>query len=254
MFRVALALLLVAAAFAQTAPPPAEKPPAGVDQALRARVTEFYSLMKSREYRKAEGLIADDTKDYYYNGSKPAIKQFEVLDVEWSDGFTHARVTTRCTEAVMIPGFPVGDVSLNLPSTWRLESGTWYLFVDQSKMFSPVGLQFKDHPGPAPAGMPKDIPQTAGFVMGKLQADKQTVRLAPGETEQVTLINGSAGIVSLEPGYPPKGIEVTLDRADVGHGEKAILTLKAGKEPTPGVYSLRVVPTQETISIDVQVK
>jgi hypothetical protein len=53
MCRIALLLLLGTAAFAQTDVPPAvtplaEKPPAEVDQALRARVNEFYTMMKPK--------------------------------------------------------------------------------------------------------------------------------------------------------------------------------------------------------------
>jgi len=266
MFRVSLLALLVVAAFAQTGPSPAGPPPPEVDQALRARVNEFYTLLRNHEYRKAEGLVAEDTKDYYYEGSKPEVSRFEILDIEWTDQFTRAKVTTRCSQLVMVPGFPAGEVSLKIPTTWRLENGNWDVFVDQSKLVGPLGLQSKlassSGPAPAsgaapagvPAGVPRDIPQNAGFVLGKLQADKQTVHLAPGTAEQVTLTNGSAGLMRLELGYPLSGIEAKLDRTDLGQGEKAILTLRAGKEPKPGIYSLRIMPTQEVIGIEVQVK
>jgi hypothetical protein len=262
MARVFPFALLVAAAFAQTAPPPAAKPPAEVDQTLRARVNEFYTLLKNHEYRKAEGLVAEDTKDYYYDGSKPEVSNFEILAVEWTDRFTRAKVTTQCSQMLVVPGFPASEVKLRVPTTWKLENGNWYVFVDQSKQLSPVGLPLKPPSGtasgaasgPPPAGIPREIPTTTDFVLGKLQADKQTVHLAPGTSEQVTLTNGSAGFMQLQLGYPLAGVEAKLDRANLNQGEKAILTLQAGKEPKPGIYSLRVMPTQEVIDIQVQVK
>jgi hypothetical protein len=108
--------------------------------------------------------------------------------------------------------------------------------------------------GSAPAGFPKEIPKSAAFALGKLQADKQVVELTPGGAGQVTLTNGSSGFMKLELGYPLTGIEAKLDRTDLGQGEKAILTLQAGKEPQPGTYYLRIIPTQEVIGIQVQVK
>jgi hypothetical protein len=259
MLRATLLTLLASAAFAQTGLPTTEKPPAEVDQALRTRVNEFYTFLKNHEFRKAEGLIAEDTKDYYYEGSKPEISKFEILDVEWTEGFTHARVITQCAQVLSIPGFPAGEMTLKVPSTWRLENGTWYLFVDQSKLLSPVGLLYKPGSSPAPGGtppggIPKDLPQTSTFALGKLEADKQIVQLAPGASEQVTLTNGSAGVLVLELGYPLTGIEAKLDRSRLGQGQKAVLTLQAGKEPKPGTYSLRIMPTQEVIGILVQVK
>jgi hypothetical protein len=262
MSRVFAFTLLVAAAFAQTTPPPAAKPPEEVDRALRARVNEFYTLLKNREYRKAEALVAEDTKDYYYDGSKPEVNNFEIMNVEWTDQFSRARVTTLCAQMLVVPGFPVGEVKLRVPTTWKLENGNWYVFVDQSKQLSPVGLSPKRPSGAASGaasgspstGIPKEIPNTPAFALGKLQADKQTVRLAPGTSEQVILTNGSAGFMQLQLGYPLDGIEAKLDRANLNRGEKAILTLRAGKEPKPGIYSLRVIPTQEVIDIQVQVQ
>jgi len=262
MYRVFPFALLVAAAFAQTAPPRAAKPPARVDQALRVRVNEFYTLLKNREYRKAEALVAEDTKDYYYEGSKPEVNNFEILAIEWTDRFTRAKVTTQCAQILAVQGFPPAEVKLRVPTTWRLENGNWYVFVDQSKQLSLVGLPLKPPSGAAPgaasapaaAGVPREIPQTPGFALGKLQADKQTVHLAPGTSEQVTFTNGSAGFMQLQLGYPLSGIEATLDRSSLKQGEKAILTLQAGKEPKSGIYSLIVMPTQEVIDIQVQVK
>jgi hypothetical protein len=259
--RIFLLALLGAAAFAQTAAP-AEKPPADVDKAFRARLDQFYTFLKNKEFRKAEGLIAEDTKDYYYEGGKPDISQFEVLEVHYSDGFTRANAITQCTQTLMIPGFPSSEVHLKIPSTWRLEDGNWYLFVDQSKILSPVGLPMKQVPssqapdgaGAATAGIPKEIAQDPAFALGKVQADKAKVHLPAGATERVTIANGTRGPISLELGYPLKGVEAELDRAELPGGEKAVLSLKAGDEPTGGIFYLRIMPTEEVLRISVDVK
>jgi hypothetical protein len=261
MHRIVLFTLLGAAAFAQTDVPAAEKPPADVDQALRARVNEFYTMMVNHEYRKAEAWIAEETRDYYYAGPKPEVRHFEILSIEYSDHFTHATATTRCSQPLVIAGFPPGDISLKVPTLWKIENENWYLYEDPAKISNPSGLRGKIQAAvntaastAPPSGMPKEIPKDSGFVLGKVQADKQRIELAPGTAAPVTIGNGSDGAVTLELGYPLKGIEAKLDRTEVASGEKAVLTLTAGKEPRSGSFYLRVMPTGESIRIDVHVK
>jgi hypothetical protein len=258
MFRFAFLAALSLAALAQTSAPPAEeKPPADVDQALRARANEFYTLVKNHEYRKAEALIAEDTKDYYYEGSKQEISGFVVQNIEYSDHFTHAKVWTQCGQAIAAPGFPAGEFTLRIPTTWRLENGVWMLYVDQTKVMSPLGYLMPSPSGtkPAPAGEPpKSAPPNPNLVMGKLSTDKQAVQLSAGGTDQVRITNGSPGTVSLELGYPLRGIETKLDRTDLGIGQTAILTFKAVEQPTAGTYYLRVMPMQQVLGIEIQVK
>ena len=267
MYRIALLALVGVAGFAQTDAPAVEKPPAEVDQALRARVIEFYNLLKNHEYRKAENWIAEDTKDYYYAGVKPEIRSFELLGIEYSDRFTHAKATTRCSEPIVMAGFPPTEITLNIPTLWKLENENWYVYEDPTKISNPSGLQTKIQTAVegaassvgaagavAPAAMPKEIPKDPAFAMGKIRVDKPEIKLAPGTAEPIAITNGSDGPVTLEMGYPLKGIEAKLDRNELAKGETAILTLAAGPEPVGGTYYLRVMPTAEALHIQVQVK
>ena len=263
MCRIALLLLLGTAAFAQTDVPPAvtplaEKPPAEVDQALRARVNEFYTMMKNKDYRKAEGWIADDTKDYYYAGPKPDIRSFELLSVEFSD-LAHAKALVRCTMPLVVAGFPPGEITVKVPTLWKIEDGDWRLYEDPVKIANPSGLQEKiqdavTKAAEGPPQMPKDMPTDPGFALNKVHPDKAELQLAPDTTETVTISNSSPGPVSLELGAPLKGVEAKLDRSELPKGETAVLTLTAGKEPAGGFYYLRIMPTQEIIRIQVHVK
>lgn len=261
MYRVALFALLGSAVFAQTEPSPPEKLQ-NLEQTVTARVNEFYNLLMKQQYRKAEDYIAEDTKDYYYAGSKPEVKKFQVQSVEFSDNSTHAKVMVRCTEPVVVAGFPPGEMTVNIPTLWKLENGNWYLYEDPDKIKNPSGLQTKiQHSveaaaagNPAPLAMPKELPKDPAFALGKISLDKPEVKLSAGATEKVTVANGSEGPIRLEYGYPLKGIEAKLDHTTLSRGEKAVLTLKAGKQPTAGVYYLRVVPTGEALEIKVKVQ
>jgi len=260
MYRIALFAILGAVAFAQADAPPAEKPPAGVEQTVLARANEFYALLLKHQYRQAEAYIAEDTKDYYYAGSKPDVRNFEILKVEFSESFTHAKVLTRCTEPVVVAGFPPGNMTVTVPTLWKLENGTWYLYEDPDKITNPSGLRSKIQSSvdaaaatPNAPPMPKDLPKDPSFALGKVMVEKQEIKLAAGGTQKITIANGSPGPITLEYGYPLSGIEAKLDRSEVGRGEKAVLTLTAGKEPAGGFYYLRIMPTGEAIRINVQV-
>jgi hypothetical protein len=261
MHRIALFAILGAVAFAQTEAPPAEKPPAGLEQTVFTRVHEFYALLVKHQYRQAEAYIAEDTKDYYYAGSKPDVRSFEVQKVEFSDAFTHAKVFTRCTEPVVVAGFPPGNMTVSVPTFWRLVDGNWYLYEDPNKIANPSGLRSKiqsslDAAAASPDAAPiaKELPKDPSFALGKVQVDREQIKLSAGGTEKITIANGSSGPIKLEYGYPLPGIEAKLDRSEVGHGEKAVLTLTAGKEPAGGFYYLRIMPTGEAIRIHVQVQ
>jgi hypothetical protein len=267
MYRIALFAFLGAAAFAQTDVSPAEKPPAGLEQAVRTRVNEFYSMMLNHQYRKAEAWIAEDTKDYYYGGQKPEIRKYEVLTIEFSEHFTHAKAITRVSEPVVVAGFPPSEMTVNIPSLWKIENGNWCLYEDPEKITNPSGLRTKiqavidqaaaaNAAGATPAlpEMPRELPKDPSFVLGKIQVDKPAVTLAAGTAETVSIVNGSSGPVTLELGYPLQGIEAKLDRTEVPRGERAVLTLTAGKAPGSGAFYLRVMPTGEAIRIQVQVK
>jgi hypothetical protein len=263
MYRVTLFAVLAAAAFAQNEAPPAEKPPAGLEETVRTRASELFTLFQKQQYRKAEEWIAEETKDYYYGGSKPEIRKFEILFVEFSENFTRAKVMIRCTEPVVVAGFPPGDMTVNIPTLWKLENGNWFYYEDQERIKNPSGLRTKiqtaiDAASSTAAVVPdaalKALPKDPAFVLGKLYVDRSAITLAPGKSETITIGNGSVGPVSLELGYPLKDIAAKLDRTDLQQGDKAILTLTAGKEPGGGTYYLRVMPTGESISVQVQVK
>lgn len=267
MYRFAPFLLLGAMALAQTQRvPQTEKPPAYLDAELRQRVTDIYTMWKNGDYRNAEALVAKDTKEYYYAGNKPEIHSFEVLDIQYFDDFTKARAITKVTEPVTIAGFPPGEMTVKMPTEWKIEDGKWMLYQDMTKLSSPGGIQQKIQAaveaantagatgGGVPAEMPKEMPKTADFALGKLSVDKTEILISAGETATVTFSNSSAGLATLEPGYPLKGIEAKLDMTEVPAGKKAVLTFHAGKDGAGGVYYVRVLPTGEAFGIRVTMK
>ena len=90
---------VVATAWAQqTSPATAE-----AEKALRARAEQFYTLEVAGTYRQAEAMVAEDTKDYFYDHDKAKWKNFRIDKVEFTDG-THARLIITVSQALRAPG------------------------------------------------------------------------------------------------------------------------------------------------------
>jgi hypothetical protein len=257
MFRLSLLALLAGVSFAQDASEVFNKPPARVDHALRERINEFYQDHVNQEFRKAEALVAPDTKKYFYSHNKPAYLSCETGKIVYSDNFRSAKATILCSQYIMAPGFADKPIKVPFGSTWKVVKGKWYWYVDQEALRStPFG---KMTPGPtgtpgASGGLPATIPDSADFVMSLVKADKDSVSLRPGQPEKVTIRNGAPGIMDiLLVGVIP-GIEAKLDHANLKVGDQAVLTLQAGDGAKSGSISIKVEQTGQVIPIQVSVQ
>src|SRR5690242_8778728 len=162
MLRFVLAAVLAAAAFAQSSTDKAPKPPAAVDEALRARITEFYQLHVTGEYRKAERLVAEDSQDVYYEHSKPKYLSFEIKSIEYLDHFKKAKVTVTCEQFVSGLGNLGRPVKMPSTSSWKVVDGKWFWWADPAELArGPMGKMAnagtKPEPGAKPP-MPDKIP------------------------------------------------------------------------------------------------
>jgi hypothetical protein len=240
--------------FAQAPADLFNRPPADVDRALRARITEFYQDHVDGKFRQAEALVAEDTKDFFYTHNKPRYLSFEIQSINYSEGFTRAKATILCEQYVMIPGFTDKPLKVPTPSTWKVVDGQWYWYVDQEALRdSPFG---KMTPGPgASTGLPAlPSPNEMMFIFSQVKADKTAVSLKPGVPEQITLTNSAQGLLSLSLTGTVPGVDAKLDRMNLGAGEKAVMTLRAGGNAKPGVLSLRVEQTNQVIAIQVGIE
>jgi hypothetical protein len=254
MVRALAFLVCAACSFAQAPADLFNKPPADVDHALRARISEFYQDHVEGKFRQADALVAEDTKDFYFASNKPKYLGFEIQRIDYSEGFTRAKAIILCEQYVMMPGFANKPLKVPTPSTWKLVDGQWYWYVDQTAVRqSPFGLMT---PGPGgPSGLPA-VPdgKAMAFIYTQVKADKSVVSLKPGGEEQVTLTNSAQGPLTLALTGTLPGVNVKLDHMNIGAGEKAIVALRAGTGAKPGVLSLRVEQTNQVIPIQVKIE
>ena len=251
MLRFTLLAVFAVGSFAQNAGDAFNKPPADVDEALRARITEFFDLHVKGEFRKAEALVAEDTQDLYYSSSKTKYVSFEIGRIDYSENFTRAKATVLCEQYIMLPGFLGKPMKIPIPSTWKLVDGTWYWYVDpESLRMTPFG---KMNPGTARESAPKTIPAipttVPDYIYQQVKADKASVSLKVGESEQVTVTNSAPGTMNISVTGSLPGVEVKLDRTVLNTGEKAVLTFQASNEAQSGVLSIQVEQTNQVIPI-----
>jgi hypothetical protein len=257
MFRFAAILMMTVCAWAQAPSPGGEKPPAAVDEALRARIKEFYHYFETQEFRKAEKLVAEESQDFFYNHNKPTYLSTEIQSITYSDHFTRAKAITLCEQYMMFPGFAARPMKVPTTSTWKIVDGQWFWYVDQEERGkTPFGVM-KDTagaPGAAPGSLPASIPTTPDFAMNFVKAETKSVTLKPGGSVQVSIANTARGLMNIAVEDQPAGVEAKLDRTQLLAGEKAVLSIKADTKAKPGTIAIRVRQTSELIPIAVAIQ
>jgi hypothetical protein len=232
-----------------------DKPPADVDDALRARVTEFYRLQVDGKFRKAEDWVADSAKDDFYAAGKPSIKDFKIDQITYSEHYTRAKVTMVGKTMVSFMGMSAPQLmDMPFPSFWKMDNGKWcfYYFVDSEHM-TPFGKQKAPTPG-AKNGALDFKPADLSTISQGVKPDKRAVKLGDAE-ERVELTNTLPGSVTLslsEKEYA--GIEAKLDKTELKAGETATLTIKprsaVGRPRT--MVGVIVQPSNQLIQVEVR--
>ena len=257
MFRFPACALFVAAVFAQSPADLFQKAPPDVDEALRGRIREFYQDHVDGRFRQAEQLVAEDTKDFFYSSKKQKYLSFEINRIDYSEDFTKAKAVIIIETFLPIIGMAQKPIKAPVGSTWKIENGKWCWYVDQSDLMqTPFGTMKAGNgkAGPAPA-LPRGSELATLF--SAVKADRSAVTL-DSSPQQVTITNGMPGAITLLlTNAKIPGLEVSLDRASLKAGEKAIVTIReAEEEPlrAPVTLTYKVNPLGSVIVIEVKPK
>ena len=256
MHRLALSLALAAACSAQSPTDLFTRAPKGVDEALRARISEFYQDHVDAKYRQAESLVAEETKDFFYSSNKPKYLSFEIRQIDYSDDFTKAKATVVCEQYVMMPGFVNKPLKVPTPSYWKMVDGKWYWYVDQDALRrTPFGTVDPKAPGQGSVPALPSEAEAMGLLAG-VRADKDRVVLESGKVAEVGIVNSAPGVVMLSIfGIPPQGVEAIFDQVELKSKEKTVLKIRASGTAKPeGIIQVRVSPTNQIIPIQVAAK
>src|SRR5262249_39351996 len=64
------------------------KAPPAIDEVLRSRITEFYQAHKEGKFRLAEKLVAEESKDIFFEADKRRCREFKIARVSYEEQFT----------------------------------------------------------------------------------------------------------------------------------------------------------------------
>jgi hypothetical protein len=234
-------LILVAfAGFAQQATLP---PPKELDEALKARVSKFFQAHVDGKFRVADEVVAEDSKDYFFEAEKPRYRGFAIKDIKYSEDFLRAQVVVDCDTEMNVPR--MGRMAVKVPRTsrWKFVDGDWFWFVDPNQVRdTPFGPMKPGPPaqggGDLPIIPPANPSSVAGMSQG-IRADKTQVVLLSDEpsSDTITVSNSVSGWITLQV-VPPDipGLSVRVEKPDVApNGSSTIVfDYKPAGPPPPG--------------------
>jgi hypothetical protein len=204
-----------------------EKPPAGVDEALQARVAKFYQAHVDGKFRSAETLVAEDSKDYFFEMEKQRYLSFQPSQITYSENFTKAKAITMVKVEWRVPR--MGTMIVNPPMTtyWKLEKGEWCWYRFQEKTVqTPFGVvtipDDKDAQVHSRVGEFKKV--TPAELVNQVRVNKSAVSLSSFQeaSDEVIVANNLPGQVTVDVQFAPmEGLKITVDKTPVKTGETA---------------------------------
>lgn len=236
------------------------KAPPAVEEALRARVQQFYQFHVEGKFRQAEALVAEESKDDFYSSNKPRCLKFEVPTVEFSDEFTKAKATVVCHMYVNMMGFMQKPVPVPLPSHWKLVAGQWFWYAPPVSNVTPFGNMKPGGGDTTGAGiLPGTLPKGDELqaLLNQVKADRSSVQFknSEGGAAEVTITSAMPGKVRLSLRMPRNSrLEARLDREELDRDGRAVLSIKAAPSKAARasqVITVEVSPTGHAIPIKV---
>ena len=257
LFVVPAALLLIPAAVVAQIQSPAAPPE--VEQALRARVSEFFQDFIDGKFRQAINLVAEDTQDQYFASPKAEIKAFKIDTIDFSSDFTKANVklTVKQVWKLKAEGFLQDElVDAPMAVTWKIEDGKWVWYqapLPPDGWVTPMGPSAGFHKPDGTAPIPKKLDEAtlaaeAARILQQVSSiDKNQVTLSSDKPSSAKVVfhNGAPGSVSVSVVMAAHaGFTARFDKQDVNSGQDAVLEINYtpvdGQQAPPAGFDIAV--------------
>jgi hypothetical protein len=233
--------------------------PPEVEKALRERVAGFYQSQVDGKFRMAEEYVAEDTKERYYNQEKNKIRGFEIVRINWDDGFQKATVVSTIDTTIQMRGQNM-PASAPMSTRWKLENGKWCYYVDLVGYGkeTPFGRM---HPGPGnkPGLSVDEMLKNPNVVLNQVKFSKEKALLKSFAKSQdsVLISNGMPGGITLVVGVESlPGLTWKVDKTELGAGESAKLEFFFDpKDPSPKPTvraTIRIEPFSRSFIVPVE--
>jgi hypothetical protein len=256
---------------------PSESAPPEVDQALRARVTQFYSANISGKWRDAFQVVADDMQNEYLAASKDTYDRCDTIKITYGDNFTKATVRENCHGEYRWHNTHI-PATIPLTSTWKLVDGQWFwYYLKPTEVMTPWGLSAippDDPKAPGSSGVNtkietvlKDPASMAKEILGQIKVDKKEIHLLGYETsrEELHISNTMPGTISVQISSPPvPGFRIKQASADIAPKETSAIVFEYDTEeakkqcgecyklPKPKLTAnIRIDPTAQVFQIKI---
>jgi len=207
---VCLVVAAGCAAFGQDTTQLFDKAPPPIDEALRARVNQYYQAFMDGKFKNAYALVADDSQDAFLQADKDKYHDCQTVKIGYTDNFTKATVVESCKGEWKYRGI-VSLTTIPLTSSWKVVDGQWYWCYVKPKFvpspFSPTGfVPVPEDKDPKNVSILPDVNVAAKNILAQVSVDKQVVHLHADET--------SEDVIHIE-NHMPGSISLNLDRLDV---------------------------------------
>lgn len=184
------------ACLAATAQSPADlfsKAPPEIEEALRGRIAKFYEAHRDGKFRLADQLVAEDSKDIFFESDKRRCKKFEISKIGYlSEDFQSANVLILCDTSLLMPPAGIVEVKMPIPSKWKVIDGQWFWYVEaQAARQSPFGKML---PGEgSEGGLPTSIPRgpDAAALLKMVTVDKTALPFTAGQAGSLEILISS---------------------------------------------------------------
>jgi hypothetical protein len=235
-----------------------EKAPPQIEEPLRANVAKFFQAHVDGKFRQAEEVIADDSKDAFYNMEKRRYFGFEIIKIKYSEDFKKATVVTTLDMEWRSPRIGVMRVKPPLSSLWRVENDKWVWYVVPSKDWETPWGKMQPGPDQEKSIMTAFNGVNVNDVLKQVAIDRTEIRLRGYEASegQAAIENNMPGQVRLRldaPAYP--GLQIALDKTELLAGQRATVSAKftpATTDPKPTTsVNIHVEPTGRVFQLQI---
>jgi hypothetical protein len=255
-----------------------EKAPPPIDEALRARVDQFYHAYMAGKFRDAYPLVAEDSQDAFLESSKDAYKACETLKIRYSENFTRASVLESCKGEWRWHGQTI-PTQIPLTTNWKLVDGKWFwTFVKPTfapNPFSPTGfVRIPDEkeiaeggPRPVIPQMPTDAAAFTRNMLAKVKLDRNAITLRSSESshEEVHVRNELPGSISISvDNLPQPGLTITPAKTQLNANDETVISFDyrvddaliacgecAKRVNGTATAQLRIQPTNQVLPITI---
>jgi hypothetical protein len=245
-----------------------QAPPKDVEEALRARVDQFYQASVTGKFKQALLLVAEDSVDHFLQEGASKFDSCENVKLTFSADFSTAEVVEKCKGDVSFHGLEQHP-SFPVTSRWKNVNGQWFWYwVHPDMVMTPFGpAKYPDENPTAGAPQLPDARRLPAGIFESVKLDRNSVNLSTSEVSQdaIYITNGMPGGISLSlPTTNQPGLKIVADKTELGAGEKTRIVFKYDvNDPAiacldclrklhgPVRTELRIVPTGQVFPISI---